>query len=176
MANDNWETQNYIYDWIQSQLKFQMILDLAANDRNHKCNIYITKENNALKRNWVEGHAIVKLARGIDRISEKTGCFCNPPYSKPNLPRFTEKACLEAEKGLNQCFIVPLDITSWSRDYVWGQAEVWIPDERIAFINPDTGQIDGSPPKGSMIVIYGPLAVKGHIKSLHIPRPGEVVA
>ena len=172
MANDNWETQNYIYDWIQSQLKFQMILDLAANGLNSKCPFYIGELVNALTRDWNGWIDDYRLHRRLGEI----GAFCNPPYSKPNLPRFTEKACLEAEKGLNQCFIVPLDITSWSRDYVWGQAEVWIPDERIAFINPDTGQIDGSPPKGSMIVIYGPLAVKGHIKSLHIPRPGEMVA
>lgn len=167
--NDNWETQQYVYDWIQSQLPFKMILDLAASLKNYKGFCYISKEQNSLLLNWT-----VRLGNVIRNQSFSTnyeyGCWCNPPYSKPNLPAFTKKACLEAEKGLNQCFLVPLDITSWSRDYVWGQAEVWIPDERLAFIDSATDKPQTQPPKGSMIVIYGPLANKGLIKTVHISK------
>jgi phage N-6-adenine-methyltransferase len=171
--NDGWITQPYIYNWIQSQLKFQMILDLAADNNNKKCNAYIGKDEDALSLNWFLEHQLLHNIN-IDLRNINTGCFCNPPYSKPNLPAFTKKACIEAKNGLNQCFLVPLDITSWSRDYVWGQAEVWIPDERIAFIDPATGKPQTQPPKGSMIVIYGSLANKGLVKPVHIPKPGEL--
>jgi phage N-6-adenine-methyltransferase len=168
MANDLWETQKHHYNWIQSQLPFRMILDLAADRYNSKCLYFIDEERDALKQDW---HQLFNICKDF---SSPQGAFCNPPYSKPNLPQFTKKACLEAEKGLNQCFIVPFDITGWSRDYVWGESEVWIPDERMAFIDPRTGKPQTQPPKGSMIVIYGPLAKKGFIKPVHIPEPGEV--
>ena len=169
--NDLWETQKHDYNWIQSQLPFRMILDLAADRHNAKCRHYITEEENSLSINWVSRLIWIKCTLGINPLSSiQYGTFCNPPYSKPNLPLFTEKACIEAEKGLNQCFITPLDITSWSRDYVWGQAEVWIPDERMKFIDPVTGKVGESPSKGSMILIYGPLANKKLVKPVHIPE------
>lgn len=168
--NDEWITQQYVFDWIQKRLFFQMVLDLAADCDNSKCQHYITEQENALKHSWKDKLIESLLVNG--KIYNNHGCWCNPPYSKPNLPRFTEKACLEAEKGLNQCFLVPLDITSWSRNYVWGRAEVWIPDERIAYIDPETGEPQTQPPKGSMVVIYGPIAQKGLIRPVHIPKPG----
>ena len=162
--NDDWITQPYIYTWIKSQLPFKMILDLAADRYNSKCAYFIDKERDALKQDW---NSLLIRAKNL---FGPQGTFCNPPYSKPNLLLFTKKACLEAKKGLNQCFLVPLDITSWSRNYVWGQSEVWIPDERIAFIDSETGKPQTQPPKGSIIVIYGPLAQKGLIKPVHIPK------
>jgi phage N-6-adenine-methyltransferase len=184
LANDEWITQPYIFNWIQKQLPFEMILDLAATLYNSKCLCYLNKEADSLKQDWLDCvNTWCRSRFTIDRkcnysldkqnLNAILGTWCNPPYSKPNLPRFTEKACLEAEKGLNQCFLVPLDITGWSRDFVWGQAEVLIPDERIAFIDPVTGGPQDQPPKGSMIVIYGPTAQKGLIKPVHIPKPDE---
>lgn len=171
MANDLWETQPYVYNWIQSQLKFKMVmvLDLAASRANSKCPFFIDEQTNALNIDWKK--CLITSITTMGEIYNDHGTWCNPPYSKPNLPHFTKKACLEAEKGLNQCFLLPLDITAWSRDYVWGQSEVWIPDERIPFIDPATGQPQTQPPKGSMIVIYGPTAIKGYIKTVHIPTP-----
>jgi phage N-6-adenine-methyltransferase len=173
LANDEWITQQYIFDWIQEQLSFWMILDLAADPNNTKCPYHIGQIRDALSQDWYATLTDTRVYQNIINRGQRCGTWCNPPYSKPNLPRFTEKACLEAEKGLNQCFLVPLDITPWSRNYVWGQAEVWIPDERIVYINPVTGEPQKNPPKGSMIAIYGPLANKGLIKPVHIPGPGE---
>jgi phage N-6-adenine-methyltransferase len=178
LANDEWITQPYIYNWIQRQLPFKMILDLAASWENQKCGSFISKADDALKQDWIKEFEHAAFNQGHELLIKNDiadfGCWCNPPYSKPNLPAFTEKACLEAKKGLNQCFLVPLDITKWSRDYVWGQSEVWIPDERITFIDPATGEPQDQPPKGSMIVIYGPLVNKGLIKPVHIPKPDEM--
>jgi phage N-6-adenine-methyltransferase len=170
--NDNWITQPYIFDWLQSQLPFEMVLDLAATAENTKCESFITKEQNALNMDWLS--TLEEILDDKNSFGEKEfdsqlkyyGCFCNPPYSRPNLWNFTEKALFEAMAGLNQCFLVPLDITKWSREHVWGKAEVWIPDTRIAFIDPDTGKPQTRPPKGSMIVIYGPAARKGLIKGM----------
>jgi len=173
--NDGWQTQKHHYNWIQSQLPFRMILDLAADRQNSKCEAFISEKENALNQSWAYCLALTHTKLAIVTPIEECGAFCNPPYSKPNLPSFTSKACIEAEKGLNQCFIVPLDITDWSRNYVWNKAEVWIPDKRMAFIDPATGKPQTQPPKGSMIVIYGPLAKKGLVKPVHIPEPREAI-
>ncbi len=163
MSNNNWRTPKHVLDFLgHSGFCFQW--DLAASHNNAVCDNYFTKEQNALSMDW---------------WLLPNDSFCNPPYSKPNLPLFMEKAYLEGLKIQREClpkrlvFLVPLDQTDWSRSYVFNKAEIWIPDERIPFVNPDTGEAEGTPSKGNMIAIYGYGIDSGHIEIVHIPNPGK---
>lgn len=91
--SDEWGTPIDLFDAIDRKYRFG--LDLAASSINAKCSGFWTKEDDALKHDWVEA-------------STKYGpLWCNPPYSKPNLSLFTEKARASAEKGAVIVLLVP---------------------------------------------------------------------
>jgi site-specific DNA-methyltransferase (adenine-specific) len=151
---DTWQTPDYVFNWLDNIFNFD--LDAACNTTNCKCRSGFHHDNgwNALDEEWSFAYDNVWL---------------NPPYSRGNLPLFMKKAYEESLEGCTVVCLVPLDMTAWVRDWVIGKAEVWIPDERINFINPDTNLPGKSPSKGNMIVIYGPTANIGHIEFIHIP-------
>lgn len=153
MDRDSWQTPQYLFDWLDD--KFHFKLDAASSPKNALCDKYYTKKDNGLNLPWI------------------TTTFCNPPYSKSpvkNLESFTKKAYYEAlNNGITSVLVVPFDITGWFRDWVAGKASIIIPDERIAFINPETGQIGKSPAKGTMILSYSPRHPIT-ITTVHIPK------
>lgn len=159
MANDLWQTPDYVYRWLDDIFRFN--LDAAADNRNAKTAYYIGEEHDALKVDW-------RL------FTHKTPrAFCNPPYSRNkhrSLWDWTKKFYEEGQAGSLVVALLPLDVTGWVRDWVIGKAEVWIPDERIAFIDPATGKPGENPTRGAMIAIYGPEARVGHVRFVHIPR------
>jgi phage N-6-adenine-methyltransferase len=142
LANDNWETPQYIFDWIQSQLPFRLVLDVAASDTNHKCPFYYTKEQDGLSQDWGQKLKDLSIIYG-DRI----GVWCNPPYSDP--APWVAKIVNEKYYG---AFLLPADTsTSWYHDYVLGKAEIRFVKGRISF----DGAKKGTPKFGSMIAVYG---------------------
>ncbi len=159
MANDNWITPDWLFIWlnneIQKRFNLRFDVDLAADSKNTKVDLYIDKTTNSLNVAWHK---------------ESTCGFCNPPYSKPNLPEFTQKAFQEGLLGYTSVLLVPFDITGWFREWVANKAEIWVPNERIPFIEPETGKPIGTPPKGSMLVLYGPRVQVGRWEVVHIPR------
>ena len=58
---DQWATPQSFFDELNKEFKFT--LDPCADENNHKCDKYFTKEQNGLKQDW--GGEVV---------------FCNPPY------------------------------------------------------------------------------------------------
>lgn len=50
---DDWETPQWLYDLIDEIWGIE--IDVAANDENHKCDRYFTKEQDALKQSWGGG-------------------------------------------------------------------------------------------------------------------------
>jgi len=153
MGQDNYRTPNYVFNYYDKQYKFQC--DVAANDDDRKCDLYYDKEGNGLIQPWFDSN------------------FCNPPYSTGNGNRliyWAKKAWEEEENDKTSLLIFPLGFTScWFRDYVKDKARVEIPDERICFINPETGRPDNQPRNDNMIIIYGPGIMPG-IVSVHIPK------
>lgn len=49
-AKDNWETPQKFFDKMNDEFHFQ--LDVAADDKNHKCATYFTKELSGLEQDW----------------------------------------------------------------------------------------------------------------------------
>ncbi len=164
MANDLWQTPDYVYQWLDNIFHFN--LDAAADENNKKTQFCFTEKDDALKWSW---GGCVKTFLGEKRAR----AFCNPPYSRNkhrSLWDWTKKFYEEGQAGSLVVALLPLDVTGWVRDWVIGKAEVWIPDERIAFIDPATGKPGESPTRGAMIAIYGPEARVGHVRFVHIPR------
>jgi phage N-6-adenine-methyltransferase len=157
LANDNWETPQYIFDWIQSQLPFRLVLDVAASDTNHKCPFYYTKEQNGLSQDWGQKLELLSLIYG-----NKIGVWCNPPYSDP--APWVAKICEEKCYG---AFLLPVDIsTVWFHKWVIGMAEIRFVRGRISF----DGAKKGSPKFGSMIAVYGPDIEP---KAISVRRPDD---
>lgn len=86
---DNWGTPPSIFDPLNKEFKFT--LDAAADDKNHLCKKYYTKEDDGTTQPW-KGHTV----------------WCNPPYDVDNLIRFTGKAIYEAiTNHVTSVFLVP---------------------------------------------------------------------
>lgn len=48
--SDEWSTPDAVFEELNNEFNFD--LDAAANDENHKCDRYFTKEQDGLKQNW----------------------------------------------------------------------------------------------------------------------------
>ncbi len=75
---DQWATPQYLFDILDRE--FHFTLDVCADETNHKCERYFTKEQDGLLQKW----------EGV--------CWMNPPYGK-TIGRWMEKARLSARGG-----------------------------------------------------------------------------
>lgn len=123
---DEWETPQDLFDRYGALYHFS--LDVAASDKNHKCEKYFTKEDDGLSKTW----------RGA--------VWCNPPYGR-RVGAWVQKA-YESE-----CLVVMLlparTDTRWFHDYIIGKAEIRFIKGRLRF-----GSAKNTAPFPSMIVIY----------------------
>lgn len=100
-SNSNeWETPQDLFDRLNRIFHFD--IDVAANDENHKCEKYFTKEQDGLTQNW-GGYSV----------------WCNPPYGK-EIGKWVKKAAETVED--NETVIVMLipsrTDTRWFHDYI----------------------------------------------------------
>ena len=128
---DEWETPQDFYDKLNDEFHFN--LDPCANDQNHKCEKYFTKEQDGLKQNW-----------GGYRV------FCNPPYGR-NIGEWCEKAYTESQKpGTLVVMLIPSRTdTRWFHDWVYGKAELRFVKGRLK-----SGSSPYNAPFPSMVAIY----------------------
>lgn len=77
---DQWATPEDFFEELDKEFHFD--LDPCADETNHKCEHYFTKEQNGLKQDW-GGHRV----------------FCNPPYGRA-ITDWVEKSFREGTKGL----------------------------------------------------------------------------
>ena len=128
---DEWETPSALFRELDNEFHFD--LDPCANEDNHKCDHYFTKEDDGILQNW-------------------GGCqvFCNPPYGR-QIGRWVEKAFTEKDKP-NTTIVMLLPArtdTKWFHDYIYGKAEIRFIKGRVRF-----GEGLDNAPFPSMIVIY----------------------
>lgn len=148
-GKDDWETPQYLFDALNKEFCFT--LDPCADDNNHKCVKYYTKEQDGLMQSWTEETV-----------------FCNPPYSKRGgQAKWIEKCCAEAKK--NKITVVALlparTDTKAFHDYILGKAEIRFIKGRLNF-EIHNGEKGGRAPFPNMIVVFRGGQPSNEIKSM----------
>ena len=131
-SNSNeWATPQKLFDELNEE--FHFTLDPCADEFNHKCDKFYTKEQNGLRQSW-NGEIV----------------FCNPPYGK-ELPKWVEKCYNEhIEHNITVVMLIPARTdTSYFHDYIYHNSEIRFIRGRLKFS-------DGKNPAPfpSMIVVY----------------------
>lgn len=113
--------------------KFHFNLDPCADEQNHKCEKYFTKEDNGLSKDW-----------GGYRV------FCNPPYGRA-ITDWVEKAYREGTKDNTiVVMLIPARTdTRYFHDFIQHRSEIRFVKGRLKF-----GNSKQAAPFPSMVVIF----------------------
>lgn len=130
-TTDEWATPQAFFDELDQE--FHFTLDPCANDENHKCPTYYTKEQDGLAQNW-GGQTV----------------FCNPPYGRA-IGAWVRKCYEESRKpGTKVVMLIPARTdTSYFHDYIYHKAELRFIRGRLHFNESPQGA-----PFPSMVVIF----------------------
>lgn len=124
---DVWATPQDLFDRLNDEFHFE--LDVCAIPENAKCKRYYTPEDDGLNQPW-------------DGV-----VWCNPPYSKGNIPKWLEKA---ANENTTVVMLLPVSTdTGWFHDYIYGKAEIRFIRGKVRF-----GDAKWTARFPSMIVIF----------------------
>ena len=129
---DQWATPQDFFDKLNKEFAFT--LDPCADENNHKCCKYFTKEEDGLLQDWA-GETV----------------FCNPPYGR-TIQHWVKKC--HDEVYLKQCscavMLIPARTdTTWFHQYIYGKAKIRFVKGRLKF-----GDSVNSAPFPSMVVIF----------------------
>lgn len=123
---DKWATPQDFFDKLNNEFKFN--LDVCADENNHKCARYFTKEQDGLLQEW-----------GGARV------WCNPPYGK-GVEEWVKK-CSKCDLAV---MLLPARTdTKWFHEYIYGKAEIRFVRGRLKF-----GNQENSAPFPSMVVVF----------------------
>lgn len=144
MANNEWGTPPEL---IESARKVMGSIDVdpASNDKAQqvvKANIYYTEQNSGLGLGW----------RG--------NVWLNPPYGRGLAKPFINELVDNCSNGYTKQAIVLLNTvytSKWWRESMIAKhvTALCLPDERIAFINPNTGEPEDGNDRDQIIVYLG---------------------
>ena len=128
---DNWATPQDFFDNLNEE--FHFTLDPCANEENHKCNLFYTKEQDGLTKDW-GGHVV----------------FCNPPYGK-EIADWVRYSYEQSQKpNTTVVMLIPARTdTRYFHDYIYGKAEIRFIKGRLKF-----GDATTAAPFPSMVVVY----------------------
>lgn len=129
---DQWSTPQDLYDKLNKEFNFT--LDPCADECNHKCDKFYTKEQDGLKQDW-EGETV----------------FCNPPYGRA-IKKWVKKCYDESQKrNTKGVMLIPARTdTSYFHDFIYHKAkEIRFIRGRLKF-----GYSNNSAPFPSMIVVF----------------------
>lgn len=126
---DDWSTPQDFYEELDRE--FHFTTDVCADEINHKCNYYFSKEIDGLKMAWAGR------------------CWMNPPYGR-EIGKWVKKANEEVKRGvpLVVCLLPARTDTKWFHDYIYGKAEIRFIKGRLKF-----GNSKNSAPFPSMVVV-----------------------
>jgi len=175
VKSTKWATPNDVFDALNKV--FYFVADMAAEEGNAKCPIFISKEINALTEDWTHwadpGEAV----------------FLNPPYGLPQKPNpktgfpgnpcvgaFLKKAYLESRKGITVvCLIHAKTDTKFWTNWVGRAAEKWMIEGRIRFLDPETGlPARAGPTYGQAVVVFRP-GYEGPPREIRVNRKMEQI-
>lgn len=138
---DNWATPQHVFDRMNRQFGFD--LDVCADDENHKCDRYYTREDDGLEQAW------------SGRV------WCNPPYGR-EIAKWVKK-CAEYE-NIAVMLVPARTDTKWWQDFVMPNAtDVLLVRGRLRF-----GGAKAGAPFPSAIVVFDPIYKM--IKDIGTPR------
>jgi len=125
--------------------EFSFTIDVCADKENTKCSQFFTVQDNALAKDW-SGNV----------------CWMNPPFGR-SLSDFVKKAYAEGIKGTTVVCLLPVrSNTGWWHDYCM-KGEIRLIRGRPKFQGYEHGL-----PWPLAVVIFGPKAENGVVKSLHL--------
>ena len=131
-ATDNWSTPQDFFDKLNDE--FHFTLDVCADENNHKCEHYYTKEIDGLIRPWVGT------------------VWCNPPYGR-KIGEWVRRAHFSSHIGsATVVMLLPARTdTRWFHEYIYNK-----PNTEIRFIKGRLkfGGCKNSAPFPSMVVIF----------------------
>lgn len=128
---DQWATPQAFFDTLNDE--FHFTLDPCADESNHKCERYFTREQNGLIQSWA-GETV----------------FCNPPYGS-EIKHWVKKCFDEVRNGC-PCAVMLIPArtdTTWFHQYIYRKAEVRFVKGRLKF-----GDSKNSAPFPSMVVVF----------------------
>jgi site-specific DNA-methyltransferase (adenine-specific) len=136
----DYETPDWLFKPLDDEFHFD--IDCAANKENAKCDLYLTKRDNALDLRWWK-------IGGYFCDNFKMTCWLNPPYSR-DIGKWMKKAYQESLKGcIVVCLISVSTSTKWWHEWVLKAYEIRFIKGRIKFIG---GK--GTPSFDSCIVVF----------------------
>ena len=128
---DNWSTPQDFYDELNKE--FHFTTDVCADEMNHKCEYYFSKENqmDGLKMAWAGR------------------CWMNPPYGR-EIGKWVKKASEEVKRGvpLVVCLLPARTDTKYFHEYIYKKHEIRFIKGRLKF-----GNSNNSAPFPSMVVV-----------------------
>lgn len=125
---DLWATPQDFFDFYNK--KYCFTLDVCADETNHKCDAYFTKEMDGLNQQW----------EGV--------CWMNPPYGK-EIKKWMQKAYESSLKGATVVCLVPSRTdTKWWHEYAM-KGEIEFIKGRLKF-----GNSKNSAPFPSAVVVF----------------------
>lgn len=131
-ATDNWSTPQDFFDKLNDE--FHFTLDVCADETNHKCEHYYTKEIDGLSRPWIGT------------------VWCNPPYGR-KISEWVRRAYISSHIGsATVVMLLPARTdTRWFHDYIYNKSNIEIRfiKGRLKF-----GGCKNSAPFPSMVVIF----------------------
>ena len=131
---DNWSTPQDFFDELNKEFAFT--LDPCADDHNHKCEKYFTREQDGLSQNW-GGQEVI---------------FCNPPYGR-EIGSWVRRCYLvnRLQGNLIVMLLPARTDTRWFHEYIYKKenVEIRFVKGRLKF-----GNSKNSAPFPSMVVIY----------------------
>lgn len=149
-GKDDWETPPKLFDLFNGIYSFT--LDAAASAENRKCEAYLSKADNALRRDW------------WGRV------WLNPPYSR-DVGKWINQAARQVERGnaeLVACLVYARTETVWWHDVVMRKAsEIVFLRGRVRF----TGAPAGAPAPSVVVVFSRPHRKAGPPAYLAIKVP-----
>lgn len=141
---NSWATDPLIFKAMDKEFNFSM--DAAANDQNHKCDIYLTRENDAIDQPW----------GWILRDHKSKNVWINPPYGKGYIKKFMQKCIEQKDIGVTSVLLVPATLDAqWLPISDISEIRI-VTGGRLSFINPVDGTKVNGNTKGSMFVIFRP--------------------
>jgi len=129
---DQWATPQGFFDELNKEFRFT--LDPCADEFNHKCQKYFTKEQDGLRQDW-DGETV----------------FCNPPYGR-EIPHWVKKCFEEVHSNNCPCAVMLIPArtdTRWFHEYIYKKAEIRFIQGRLKF-----GDSKNSAPFPSMVVVF----------------------